>query len=159
MEERERGEGHSGGQICIIRQMNMSHECLKQTHGSFSTSVCVYSFNKKTYLMFYTYNKNCCDGNSCVHEYCEDKKKVYLQKMNKFLSSPLSIHVSMSCHVIEKYLVISQYSIQHYIQASRWGPDVGPRWVELGLSKWGPASFVLSFHEGPTWVSPDETMK
>ncbi len=75
MEERERGEGHSGGQICIIRQMNMSHERLKQTHGSFSTSVCVYSFNKKTDLMFYTYNENCCDGNSCVHEYCEDKKK------------------------------------------------------------------------------------
>ncbi len=47
VEERERGEGHSGGQICIIRQMNMSHECLKQTHGSFSTSVCIYSFNKK----------------------------------------------------------------------------------------------------------------
>lgn len=61
--------------------------------------------------MFYTYNENCCDGNSCVHEYCEDKKKVYLQKkmqkcsVNKFLSSP-SIHVlSLDRKVPSNFLV------------------------------------------------------
>lgn len=33
---------------------------------------------------------------------------------------------------------------------------VGPKWVWPGLSNWGSVSFVLSFHVGPRFVSPDE---